>query len=249
MIYQPHMIHMTFQNLTIRLVKKIKSGAKSPTFIKMIRSITVVVIVMHFSILALHQLPDNPLKHQYKRELTGYVEPFFSQAWTLFSPNPINTNMSLLMRFEFEDKGLSDTTDWIDITEPLIKIREASFWSPAQRISKFTQTCMTNINESHRKIIKHIEETDSLKNDAVKAGEFYHQAMAGSFGYRSLVQYSQYVARNYFAEHRMAPGVVRLQYKILNAKFPRFSRRSLDYYDLDNYEFTELSSQFININL
>jgi hypothetical protein len=240
---------MTFPNLIIELAEKIKSGAKSPTFIKVIRSATVVIMVMHFSILALHQLPDNPLQHQYKRELTAYVEPFFSQAWTLFSPNPINTNMSLLMRFEFEDKVPSDTTEWIDITEPLIKVREASFWSPAQRISKFTQTCMTNISESHKKIMKHIEETDSLKNDASKAGEFYRHAMAGSFGYRSLVQYSQHVARNYFAQQRKTPKEVKLQYKILNAKFPRFSRRTLDYYDLDNYEFTELSSQFININL
>lgn len=35
-----------------------------------------------------------------------------------------------------------------------------------------------------------------------------------------------------------------VQYKIFNARFPRFSKRKEDYYNLDNYEFKELESDY-----
>jgi hypothetical protein len=155
--------------------------------------------------------------------------------------------MSLLVRFEYGIDNAVDTTEWIDLTDPIIKDRLVNFWSPAQRISKFTQTCMSNINESHKKIIEYIGKTDSLKSDTLKATAFYQRAIRTSYGYQSVIQYSQYVSRNYFAAAGLSPANVKLQYKILNARFPRFSKRMLDYYDLNNYEFTELSSAFIEI--
>lgn len=238
---------MISPSLIIKVTGKMKRGVNNPAFLKTTRGIAWIVLLMHFSILALHQLPENPLQHQFKKNLLAYVDPFFSQAWTLFAPNPINSNMSLLMRFEYNISNNVDTTNWIDITEPLIKIREANFWSPAQRISKFTQTCMSNVNESHKKIIEHIGKTDSLKSDTLKAKSFYMKAMATSYGYKSILQYSQYVANNYFNGKGLLPNKVKLQYKVLNSRFPRFSKRKLDYYDLANYEFTELSSSFVEI--
>ena len=73
------------------------------------------------------------------------------------------------------------------------------------------------------------------------------KAMATSYGYKSILQYSQYVANNYFNGKGLLPNKVKLQYKVLNSRFPRFSKRKLDYYDLANYEFTELSSSFVEI--
>lgn len=238
---------MISPNLITSIIGNIRRGVNTPAFLKTTKTFAWCVLLSHFSLLALHQLPENPLQHQFKKNLLSYVDPFFSQAWTLFAPNPINSNMSLLMRFEYHIDGSVDTTNWIDLTEPLIKIREESFWSPAQRLSKFTQTCMSNVNESHKKIIEHISKTDSLKADTLKAKVFYQKAIATSYGYKSILQYSQYVANNYFSASRFSPEKVNLQYKVLNSRFPRFSKRKLDYYDLSNYEFTELSSSFVEI--
>jgi len=238
---------MTFPNTITKVVAGLNRRLSQPTVLKIIRGVTIAAFCVHFTLVAWNQLPDNPLQHQFKKELQSYVEPFFSQAWTLFSPNPINANMSMLMRFEYEINGSVDTTAWIDITEPLIQTRQDQFWSPAQRISKFMQSCMTNISENHKMIAGHIESTDSLKADSVKAKEFYLKAMMNGYGFQSTLQYSVYVANNYFNSQQISPQLVKTQYKILTAKFPRFSKRHLDYYDLKNYQFSELGSEFVEV--
>ena len=238
-------INMIFSNLKAG-TRKAWDWFNSPTISSMAKYIFVAILTVHFLILFFHQLPDNPLKHEFKYEFHGYVDPFFTQAWTLFAPNPINSNMSLLMRFEYEnDDEENKTTNWIDITEPLIKDRTKNFWSPAQRVSKFTQSCMSNIQENNGLILKEINKTDSLKNDTVKAREFYLKAMSIAYGHKSIIQYSKHIAKNYFAQNKALN--VKMQYRILNSQFPRFSKRKEDYNDLDNYEFTELTSEFIPI--
>ncbi|MDO4230412.1 MAG: DUF5819 family protein [Capnocytophaga sp.] len=185
------------------------------------------------------------MQHEYKYKLHNYVDPFFSQAWTLFAPNPINTNMSLLMKFNYQTKeGTTQIIDWIDITEPLIRERKEYFWSPAQRISKFTQSCMSNINENHKIILEQIVKTDSLAKDTVKAKLFYKKSLMATYGHNSLLQYSKYIARNYFSKNNIQPKKIEVKYRILNAKFPRFSKRKEDYYNLDNYEFNEITSDY-----
>lgn len=238
---------MISRNTITNIVQHLNRRLSQPTVLIIFRVAAIIAFGIHFALVGWNQLPDNPLQHQFKKELRNYVEPFFSQAWTLFSPNPINANMSMLMRFEYEANGVKDTTAWIDVTEPLIQTRKDQFWSPAQRISKFMQSCMTNISENHKVVSQHIETTDSLKADSVKAKDFYLMAMMNGYGFQSTLQYSVYVANNYFASEKISPQSVKTQYKILTAKFPRFSKRHLDYYDLRNYQFSELGSEFIEI--
>lgn len=227
--------------------KKWNIFTNHPASLMVFKGLFITILTVHFSILGLHQLPNNPLNHQFKYQLQGYIDPFFSQAWTLFSPNPVNSNMSLLFRFEYETASQRDTTEWIDVTEPLIEIRRESSWSPAQRISKFTQSCMSNIHESKGLILEHLEEIDSLRSDTLKTKAFYDKAMSTCYGHRATLQYSQYVAKKYFGAKGVLPDKVRAEYKIFSARFPRFSKRKEDYYDLDNYEFKETISGFIEI--
>lgn len=234
---------MIFQNLITRVINVLGRLNKSAQLLFKIGVISILII--HFGILFLHQLNDNPLQHEYKYELHSYVDPFFSQAWTLFAPNPINTNMSLIIRFNSKlENGKIHITEWIDLTDPLIQDRKENFWAPTQRISKFTQSCMSNVNENHKLIIEQITKVDSLANDTLKAKLFYNNALMNTYGHNSLLQYSKYVARNYFEKSNLQPIQIEVQYRILNAKFPRFSKRHQNYYDLDNYEFNEITSSF-----
>lgn len=238
---------MIFQNLIIKYTK-IWDGLSLPILNFILRALFIGLLIIHFSILFIHQLPENPIKHQFKHSLHNYVDPFFSQAWTLFAPNPISSNMSLLMRFEYKERKAANVTEWMDITEPMIVDRKNNFWSPAQRISKFTQSCMSNINDNHKLILEQINKIDTLKNDTVKSKIFYRNAINTTYGHRSIIQYSKYISRNYFNFKKINASNIKLQYRILNARFPRFSKRNEDYYNLDNYEFTELTSEFIPTN-
>ena len=224
-----------------------KQGRLKSALFKLFSFLIYSFLICHFVILAIYQLPDNPIKHKFKNEISDYVDPFFSQAWTLFAPNPINTNMSLFYQFQYSNNGKVYNSPWIDVTEPIIKNRRQNFFSPYLRISKFTQSSMMNINENNTLLVKYIKEHDTLANNKVKADKFYQDAMNISYGHKSILQYSQYVAKNYFKESIINTEKIYVKYKIFNSRFPRFSKRNLDYYNLKNYTFEQLESTYYNI--
>ena len=239
------MIKMISQNLTTNQI--FKEGRLKSAFFKIFSFLMYALLIYHFAILAIYQLPDNPIKHKFKMEISNYVDPFFSQAWTLFAPNPINSNMSLFYQFQYSKNGKVFNSPWIDVTEPIIKNRRQNFFSPYLRISKFTQSSMMNINENNTLLVKYIKEHDTLENDKVKADKFYKKAMDISYGHKSIIQYSQFVAKNYFKGDIINAQKIYVKYKIFNSKFPRFSKRNLDYYNLKNYTFEQLESTYYKI--
>ncbi len=230
------------------LITKPKRDGRLKSAISKIFSIALYIgLIYHFSLIAIYQFPDNPIKHKYKIEINSYVDPMFSQAWTLFSPNPINSNMSLLYQFQYKNNGKIVSTSWIDVTQPLITNRKENYWSPYQRISKFIQSSMQNINENNNLIAEHIKATDSLKNDKLKSNVFYQKAMNTAYGHKCILQYSQFVAKKYFKNDLNNFKNLFVRYKIFNAKFPRFSKRNEDYYDLKKYTFEEVQSIYYRI--
>ena len=224
-----------------------KQGRLKSALFKLFSFLIYTFLICHFAILAIYQLPDNPIKHKFKMEISDYVDPFFSQAWTLFAPNPINSNMSLFYQFQYSIKGKVYNSSWIDVTDPIIKNRRQNFLSPYLRISKFTQSAIMNINENNTLLVKYIKEHDTLAKDKVKADKFYQDAINISYGHKSILQYSQYVAKNYFKKNLINTEKIYVKYKIFNSRFPRFSKRNLDYYNLKNYTFEQLESTYYNI--
>ena len=103
---------------------------------------------------------------------------------------------------------------------------------------------MSNVNDNYRLILEQITKVDSLARDTIKAKLFFKNAIKTTFGHSSILQYSKYIVRNYFSKHNLRPNKVEVKYRILNAKFPRFSKRDEDYYNLDNYEFNEVTSDY-----
>ncbi len=225
-----------------------EAGGEVPLALKLFSTGLSLLLVAHFSIIGFYQMPDNPLLHQYKYQMSRYIDPFFSQAWTLFSPNPINYNMNLLVQFSFENNGKVNTTDWIDVSEPIIKDRKSNFWSPGQRLSKYLSACMQGINDDSRQFLE-VMKKDSLlsKKDSAYIQKLYDKSISATYGHRSIMQYVTFVANRYFSETNLASEKIYIRYRIFNSKFPRFSKRHLDYYNLKNYTFSEYTSSLFPI--
>lgn len=205
----------------------------------------ILLLGFHFLVIALSLSPDNPLKHQYKIQISRYVEPFFSQSWNLFSPNPINSNMTVLLKFKIFERGRVDTTQWVDIMAPLIDHRKTHFWSPAQRVTKYLTSCMHSILENRKITLDFIAKDDSLSKDSLAAAKFYSRLSKEWFGHQAIIQYANYVFQKMSGEWRLqGMDSVFVTYKIFDAKFPRFSKRKQDYFDLKNYQFAEYQSEF-----
>lgn len=210
---------------------------------KIIPAILYSILILHFMIVGFSQFPDNPLQHQYKIQLNHYMDPYFAQAWTLFAPNPVNSNMNLLVQFEYQINNKYTISEWLDASDPLTTEHQMTFWSPSQRISKFLMSSMQIVNDNHNEFYKSIK-VDSILNklDSLNVQKMYEKSMTSNYGHRSLIQYSSFVAQKYFFSKNIIPQKIFIRYKIFNSKFPRFSKRDLDYYDLKNYTYSQLTS-------
>ncbi len=203
----------------------------------------------HFFILAWHHLPENPIKHQFKYQISGYVNPLFSQQWTLFAPNPVSTNISINYKLKgYQDGKPADTTEWLDTNDPLIEFRRSNSFSAGQRLLKYLSSCCMDILKTRSETLEYISKVDSIKNDSMKIVQYVDQVYQACNGHLSLMEYSKHVAKKYYGSQYSSFDSIVAQYKILDGKFPRFSKRDLDYFNLENYEYSELVSTPFRVN-
>ncbi|NJP66488.1 DUF5819 family protein [Streptomyces spiramenti] len=72
----------------------------------------------HIAMGFLYVAPANTLSKEYASVIRdGYSNPEFEQNWKLFAPNPLQSDIAVEARAEFEDEtGSVRTTDWISLT-------------------------------------------------------------------------------------------------------------------------------------
>lgn len=92
--------------------------------------------VVHFSIIALHAGPINPISAKLQPFLNTYVIPFFYQNWHLFAPDPITTNFRLFAQVRYIEAGEDEPVEspWIDVMTPLLEKNEETLFSPHNRM-------------------------------------------------------------------------------------------------------------------
>ncbi|ATL65978.1 DUF5819 family protein [Nocardia terpenica] len=77
----------------------------------------VALLVVHFAVIMLSNLPEGPLKRSTAAFVGWYTDPIFAQSWQLFSPDPIVSDIGTLLRVRYPDGRVSD---WADPLSPLI---------------------------------------------------------------------------------------------------------------------------------
>ncbi|NJQ08027.1 DUF5819 family protein [Streptomyces lonarensis] len=72
----------------------------------------------HIAMGFLYVAPANTLSKEYASVIRdGYSNPEFEQNWKLFAPNPLQSDIAVEVRAEFEaENGGVRTTDWINLT-------------------------------------------------------------------------------------------------------------------------------------
>lgn len=76
----------------------------------------VTIVGLHLASVTLEALPPNRYSEAVQ-DRTAYVDPYFSQNWRLFAPNPIAEDRSLLFQGAYVDAdGNPALTPWIDWT-------------------------------------------------------------------------------------------------------------------------------------
>jgi len=90
--------------------------------------------VFHFSVIALHAGPLNPVKTNSINFVERYTYPLLVQNWQLFAPDPINVTSHVLVQYKTKD---GTTSEWHNISTPLTEANKnnpVSGYNKASRI-------------------------------------------------------------------------------------------------------------------
>ncbi|MFI6133227.1 DUF5819 family protein [Micromonospora sp. NPDC051141] len=67
-----------------------------------------------------YNLPPSPLKVRLQSTLDAVVDPYLTQRWRLFAPNPPNGNYDGWLQVEYRTGGTTTTSPVLSLTQPLI---------------------------------------------------------------------------------------------------------------------------------
>lgn len=84
---------------------------------------------------ALSRAPLSPAKLRYSGAVDSYLDPYFTQNWGLFAPEPIMDDRGALARARCAD---GDVTGFYDITAPFLAQARGSRFFPSRKVRVVT---------------------------------------------------------------------------------------------------------------
>lgn len=89
---------------------------------RLVRSATLAWLGAHFGLTVLYVMPLNPVKVELQPYLAATIGTFFPQNWSLFAPNPIESDYALLVHCLGPSQaagGVLPVEGWRDLSSPL----------------------------------------------------------------------------------------------------------------------------------
>lgn len=192
------------------------------------------LVGLHFLITFLWNAPSNPIREAVNGQVTGYIQPFFQQNWSLFAPNPINAQEEVWVRARLvgPQTGAVAITEWVSATQlewTIVRHNPA----PARvnrlssNLSRRINTAWNELTAEQRDIVAqdHLDMTDwrPLADDLIEA-----QGGQASSRIASMVRVDR-VATGYatqLAEALWGKNVVAVQFQLRRTPVPRWEERN-----------------------
>ncbi len=110
--------------------------------VNVVRIMTVLWLVAHFTLTVLYVFPINPAKDTLQPLINTTIGTYFPQNWMLFAPNPVSRDSELLVRPLSDNeysialtKGLP-SDGWYDILSPLWAKNQSNRFSTYGRLAR-----------------------------------------------------------------------------------------------------------------
>lgn len=90
-----------------------------------VRALALLALVVHSALTLAYVLPMNPTKQPLAPILDATIGKYFSQNWSLFAPEPVQSNLELVVRCldageaAAADRGVLPVAGWRDLSAPL----------------------------------------------------------------------------------------------------------------------------------
>ncbi len=115
------------------------------------------LLVFHFTAVGLYVCPPNPVSLASRAWVEPYINPYFSQRWELFAPEPGGTNDSVQVRCHRQVAGALVVTDWIDITAPLVRAHQRNRLGSASRMLRAARPRLAKDQRALRRAVRHLD--------------------------------------------------------------------------------------------
>ncbi|KXY85466.1 hypothetical protein AT270_30100 [Bacillus cereus] len=182
-----------------------------------------IALCIHFCLILFHVMPKNPISNEISPVVNAYVNPFFTQNWHLFSPNPLVRNDIVYMQVKY--KGSSTPSDWLDITTPMIQTNYKNYLSPMNRMARIPMTEATMINgmnEDDRNFIMKLDTGHISKEQTLIQKDIEKRTEEQRYRMRTLLyRFASATAEKYFAGKQIES----LRVRIVHEKPIPFSKR------------------------
>ncbi|HWS85235.1 MAG TPA: DUF5819 family protein [Ktedonobacteraceae bacterium] len=124
--------------------------------VNILRVVTVLWLVAHFTLTTIYVLPTNPAQDTLKPLLDATIGKYFNQGWALFAPNPISADYELLVRplssSEFtvaQTKGLPND-GWYDVSSPMWTKFQSNRFSAYNLVFRPSSEALLNYLDEHQ---------------------------------------------------------------------------------------------------
>lgn len=83
-------------------------------------------VILHSTITVIYNFPINPFTEKFNKITNAYMNPLFSQTWTLFAPDPVSTNTKVEVKFSH---GNHQETGWVNFSDTVLDQSQKSFFT------------------------------------------------------------------------------------------------------------------------
>jgi hypothetical protein len=181
-------------------------------------------LAVHFGITLAYLTPVNPAKLRVSSLLDGYMEPFFSQRWTLFAPEVSARTKYLLVSCRAEDaSGALREHPFVNITQPLRELKQRHRLTPADRLDraqlaglKMTQA---QDDEVSRRLLEKPDDSEEYRQAVASVEQ--HRKQRRERGFRLLIRMASSACAGLHPREQVRDVRVR----IATIQAPPFSRR------------------------
>ncbi|MDT0700367.1 DUF5819 family protein [Staphylococcus chromogenes] len=129
---------------------------------KLLPIVLTLILAMHFTLVLLFVAPINPISNKTSYFVSNYINPIFTQTWTLFAPDPIDRNTSLQIRTISVNGSKGE---WIDSSNIIVEKMHKNYFSPYNRIARIPESILNESFSEEYMFTKLREKFEENKNN------------------------------------------------------------------------------------
>ena len=204
------------------------------------RSVVIVIAVLiavHSVLVMVWVMPVNPIRDAVgQQRLSGYINPYFEQSWSVFAPVPRRGGENVLIRARMGgvDGGPAGTvTKWFDVTaDEDRRIRflanPARFHNATRRLGGNINSAMANYGQAQLTLVAN----DFVQRPRSELGKALARAnttgLVGQANNEAYLLNDEMLSRfaTMYATARWGRGVTMVQFRVGHRSVPNFSLRN-----------------------